>query len=406
MYGQTGVGRCVFDKEDKFIAYAPISCTRWSIGIALPVHEVIAPAISTRERISSVVAQTRNYVEGQKVWSLCILLAVFVALFVLVWILATTLSKRLTKPIVDLNEGVMVVGAGNLDYHLNVKTGDEIEDLAAAFNKMTTDLKVYIENLRATTAAKERIENELQIANQIQADMLPRIFPPFPDRKEFEIFAVMKPAKEVGGDFFDFFFLEDDRLCFLIGDVSGKGVPAALFMVITKTLLRTSALQRNKTAADVLFSVNNLLCPDNDALMFVTAFCAILNVKTGEVEYANAGHNPPLLKNGAKNYEFLTMKKNMALAVVENTPYALGHFSMGPGDMVLLYTDGVNEAMNGENKQFSNQRLLDTLNGLDQGSAATLIKTVEREIAQFVGDTPRSDDITMVGVKFFGAENR
>ena len=215
----------------------------------------------------------------------------------------------------------------------------------------------------------------------------------------------MKPAKEVGGDFFDFFFLEDDRLCFLIGDVSGKGVPAALFMVITKTLLRTSALQRNKTAADVLFSVNNLLCPDNDALMFVTAFCAILNVKTGEVEYANAGHNPPLLKNGAKNYEFLTMKKNMALAVVENTSYALGHFSMGPGDMVLLYTDGVNEAMNGENEQFSNRRLLDTLNGLDQGSAATLIKTVEREIAQFVGDTPRSDDITMVGVKFFGAEN-
>jgi len=400
--GQTGVGRCVIDTEEKFIAFAPVPCTRWSIGIVRPVKEVVAPAAFTRGRIAQAIGSTRDYVEKEKVLSLVVLLAVFAVLIAGISFLAVKLSRKLTKPIVDLDAGVTVVGAGNLDYRLDVRTGDEIEELAKAFNAMTANLKAYIENLRATTAAKERIENELQIATQIQADMLPRIFPPFPDRKEFDIFAVMKPAKEVGGDFFDFFFLQDGRLCFLIGDVSGKGVPAALFMVITKTLLRTSALQQSSTAADVLYHVNNLLCPDNDALMFVTVFCAILNVETGEVEYANAGHNPPALRAGTGDYKFLAMKKNPALAVVQDAPYALGRFTMNPGDSILLYTDGVNEAMDSAGRQFSNERLLATLNGGGDASSEVLVKNVERKIAEHTGDAPRSDDITMVAVKFFG----
>ncbi|HEX3030477.1 MAG TPA: SpoIIE family protein phosphatase, partial [Clostridia bacterium] len=232
-------------------------------------------------------------------------------------LLSFYLSKRITNPLTKLNKGAEVIGNGDLDYFINVKTGDEIEDLAYAFNNMTSRLKENIENLKATTAEKERIQSELKIAQKIQTSMLPRIFPPFPERKEFSLFALMEPAKEVGGDFYDFFLISENKLCFVIGDVSGKGVPAALFMVIAKTLIKNQALS-GCSAAETLFNANNLLCMENEEMMFVTVFIGILNTETGEMEYSNAGHNPPLICRKGGEFEYIKPKKSFVLAGMEN----------------------------------------------------------------------------------------
>jgi sigma-B regulation protein RsbU (phosphoserine phosphatase) len=282
-----------------------------------------------------------------------------------------------------------------------LKTGDEIEDLANTFNTMTSNLKTYMENLRETTAAKERIESDLRIAGEIQASMLPRTFPPFPNRKEVDIFATIEPAKEVGGDFYDFFFVKENKLCFLIGDVSGKGVPAALFMAATKTLLKNEAL-RDISSGEILFQVNNTLCPDNDACMFATIACAILNTETGEVELSNAGHNPPLIYRGSRGFEFVDVPKGIAAGVMEDTGYDKIKLTLKPGDIIFLYTDGVTEAMNPEGELFSEERLRQCLSVLKPKDVENVINLVRAEITTFVREALQADDITMLALEFKG----
>ena len=208
-------------------------------------------------------------------------------------------------------------------------TGDEIEELADSFNKMTSDLQSYIRDLNDTTAAKERIESELRIATEIQISMLPRIFPPYPEREEFDVYATMTPAKEVGGDFYDFFLVAENKFCFIIGDVCGKGVPAALFMAISKTLLKMEALAGNEPAA-VLEYVNNTLYPDNDSSMFFTGLCAILDTDTGEINMANAGHNPPLLSSGNDRFEFIKLTRGIPVGPMPDAKYQSTHLTLSP----------------------------------------------------------------------------
>jgi sigma-B regulation protein RsbU (phosphoserine phosphatase) len=309
------------------------------------------------------------------------------------------MGRGMTASIVKLTDGVKYIAEGDLDKKVEVYSRDEVEDLANAFNKMTDDLKTYIKNLRETTAAKERIESELKIAHDIQTSMLPRIFPPFPDRKEFDIFATMAPAKEVGGDFYDFFLIDENKLCFLIGDVSGKGVPAALFMVISKTLLKTEAL-RDSSPDKVLFEVNNILFPDNDACMFATVFCVILNIETGELQFANAGHNPPLLCLDGKDFEFIKVKKGFVIGGMENTKFVSEKITLKPGDIFFLYTDGVTEAKNPENQLFSDERLKQILSNLKGKDVTEIIQEVRAEVDTFAQGTPQFDDITMLALKF------
>jgi sigma-B regulation protein RsbU (phosphoserine phosphatase) len=252
-------------------------------------------------------------------------------------------------------------------------------------------------------AAKERIESDLKVAHDIQVSMLPRIFPPFPERKEVTIFAAMEPAKEVGGDFFDLFFIDDRKLCFLVGDVSEKGVPAALFMVITKVLLKTEATQRGSASlGEVFYRVNNMLCPDNDACMFVTVFCAVLDVETGELEYANAGHNPPLLCRGGGAFEFVDVPSGVPLGVQENAPFVSHQMVLRPKDSILLYTDGVTEAMNPAGEQFSGPRLKRVLDENRDKTMKELIVSIKTEVSRFAGSAPQFDDITMVALEYHG----
>jgi sigma-B regulation protein RsbU (phosphoserine phosphatase) len=259
-------------------------------------------------------------------------------------------------------------------------------------------VKRFIENLRAETAARERIESELRIAQQIQASMLPSVFP---QKKEFDIFAMMDPAKEVGGDFYDFFFIDENRLCFVIGDVSGKGVPAALFMAITKTLIKTEAM-RGLAADEVLARVNNILCPDNQTCLFVTVFFSILDIRTGQVEYSNGGHNPPLIMRANGDIDFINVPSGFVVGVMENAKCDDNRLSLTPNDTIFLYTDGVTEAMNPQRKLFSEERLKSCLIDFKDKEIKDIIKLLRQEIASYAKGEPQSDDITMLAVKFKG----
>jgi sigma-B regulation protein RsbU (phosphoserine phosphatase) len=267
-----------------------------------------------------------------------------------------------------------------------------------AINLIQLSIKRFIENLKAETAARERIESELRIAAEIQTSMLPRVFP---QRKEFEIFALMDPAKEVGGDFYDFFFVGGDRLCFNIGDVSGKGVPAALFMAITKTLLKTEAL-RGLSSEEVVNQVNNILYPDNQTCMFVTIFCIILNLETGEIEFANGGHNPPLISTDSGGFEFMQVPKGFVIGAMENSKCGSAKTILKPGDTIFLYTDGVTEAMSPQSQLFSEERLKACLIKLKDRGITEIIQGTLEEIRTFAQGAPQSDDITMVALRFKG----
>jgi serine phosphatase RsbU (regulator of sigma subunit)/anti-sigma regulatory factor (Ser/Thr protein kinase) len=274
------------------------------------------------------------------------------------------------------------------------------KDPAMAIDLIQLSIKRFIENLKAETAARERIESELRIAQEIQASMLPSVFPV---RKEFEIYAMMDPAKEVGGDFYDFFFVDEKHLCFVIGDVSGKGVPAALFMAISKTLIKTEAKQGLSTD-EVLSVVNSILAQDNQTCLFVTVFCAILNIETGEIEFANGGHNPPLVCTSVGCYDYMKMACGFVIGVMDNMKCENQRLSLKPGDTIFLYTDGVTEAMDPERKQFGEARLKDILSNHKDKDIKGLINTMRQDVFDFVRGAPQSDDITMLAVRYNGKQ--
>ena len=282
---------------------------------------------------------------------------------------------------------------------IEITTGDEIESLSDAMKKMEQDIKDYIANLTAVTAEKERIGAELNVATQIQADMLPRIFPTFTDKKEYELFASMDPAKEVGGDFYDFFIIDDTHLGLVVADVSGKGVPAALFMVIAKTLIKNRAMMGG-TPGEVLAYANDQLCEGNDAELFVTVWFAIIDVTTGKGIAANAGHEHPAIRRAGGQFELSIYKHSVAVATMEGIKFREHEFELGHGDTLFCYTDGVTEATDAHNVLFGNDRLLAALNKDPDANAEQICKNVKESINKFVGEAPQFDDITMLCVKF------
>ena len=286
---------------------------------------------------------------------------------------------------------------------LELRTGDEVELLANSFRKMEEDMISYIRSFVAVTAEKERIGAELNVATQIQADMLPRIFPAFPDREEFDIYATMDPAKEVGGDFYDFFLVDDDHLAMVIADVSGKGVPAALFMVIAKTLIKNHA--QNKDCPSAVFTqTNEQLCEGNDAGLFVTAWMGLLEISTGKFTYVNAGHNPPLLKHADGQFEWLKSRPGFVLAGMEGVRYREFTMELTPGDVLYLYTDGVTEATDANQELFGEARLQAALNEVSDLPVHKLLPKIKERIDAFVGEAEQFDDITMLGLSYRNKE--
>jgi sigma-B regulation protein RsbU (phosphoserine phosphatase) len=274
-------------------------------------------------------------------------------------------------------------------------------DPGLATNLMEVVLKRMLGQLKTEIEARERINAELRVARNIQASMLPRVFPPFPDRKDFELYAVMEPANEVGGDFYDFFLIEETKLCVLVGDVSGKGVPAALLMAVSKTLLRREAMQGYSTNA-ILARVNNVLCAENHECMFLTVFCLILNTQTGEAEYCSAGHNPPLFRARDGSVRFVDAKPGLVLGYEANFSWESKRLSFKPGDVVLLYTDGVTEAENSKQQHFSDERFRAALSNLRCTDLTEIVNGLRQDIARHTEAHPQSDDITLLALRFNG----
>lgn len=281
--------------------------------------------------------------------------------------------------------------AGLLEYRLKLGGGALL--LILLFLAISGRL-IYV------SAARERIQGELNLATDIQAGLLPRIFPAFPHRQDFDIYASMDPAKEVGGDFYDFFFIDDDHLCFLVADVSDKGVPAALYMMVAKTLLKSEG-QRLGDPAGILSSVNNTLSADNDSCMFTTVLCAILNTRNGEVRIANAGHNPPLLVD-AQGVRYQHLKTGLVLGPMTGMTYENERIVLKPGDTLFFYTDGVTEAHNSEGSLYGDQRLLAALEQCPRQNPSEMIHCIRAEVARHAHGAPQSDDVTMLAITYRG----
>ena len=308
------------------------------------------------------------------------------------------LLTQATGDFIQSNEEELAAGTATVNVP-PIRTGDEVELLADSFRKMEEDMISYIREFMKATAEKERIGAELNVATQIQADMLPRIFPAFPERQEFEVYATMNPAKEVGGDFYDFFLVDDDHLAVVIADVSGKGVPAALFMVIAKKKKKNHA-QNRETPGEVFTQTNAQLCEGNDAGLFVTAWMGVLEISTGKFVYVNAGHNPPLLKRAGGQYEWLKSRPGFVLAGMEGIRYRENTLELMPGDTLYLYTDGVTEATSSAQELYGEERLQAALNEASELPVSQLLPRIKNCIDTFVGDAEQFDDITMLGLQY------
>ena len=338
------------------------------------------------------------------IFYMIVIALILLALYVVFSYIA--LKQNLIGPLLTIKNNVSSFARNNAqpDDTLDaIKTGDEMQDLAEEISSMEKDIVNYIDSIKTITAEKERISAELDVAAKIQSDMLPSDFPPFPDRKEFDIYATMDPAKIVGGDFYDFFFLDDDHLVIVMADVSGKGIPAALFMVNAKTSIKNRTLNGGKLSpSQVLYDVNNQLCEGNDAELFVTVWLGILEISTGKVVEANAGHEHPAVRKAGGEFELVKYKHSPAVATLPGLKFRENEFTLDPGDSLFIYTDGVTEATNSEDKLFKTDGLLRVLNSEPDADARRMCEIVAEGIDEFVGDAPQFDDITMLGFKYLG----
>ncbi len=316
---------------------------------------------------------------------------------------AVSITKRITDPLNTITRRVASMGIRNRQFLMEdvYRTGDEIEVLAESFAKQSARTRLYIEQIKRVTAEKERIGAELDMASRIQVSQLPRLFPPFPERKEFSLYASMTPAKEVGGDFYDFFMIDDDHIGFVMADVSGKGVPAALLMMVSRVLIKSS-LQNGNSPAETLENVNNQLCESNDADFFVTVWVAVLEISSGKGLAANAGHEHPVLRRAGGSYELQIYRHSLPIGVMRDLPFKQHSFQLNPGDSFFVYTDGVAEATDGDKELFGTERMLDALNREPEAQPEQVLLNLSQEIHRFVNGAEQFDDITMMCFRYSG----
>ncbi|MCR5725183.1 MAG: SpoIIE family protein phosphatase [Treponema sp.] len=382
----------VMEKGENYIRFT-YNNTGGHVTTSVPVRtaggEIVAimSIVKPLSEVRSFKATYRNTVA----LSSTLITLFFVAIFVLM------LLFRVVRPITVVTKETshFAQHPGHVSKALaKIRGKNELAVLARSVEKMSADTKRYIEDLTHITAEKERIGAELNVATQIQADMLPRVFPPYENHPEIELFASMQPAKEVGGDFYDFFLADDDHFAVVVGDVSGKGVPASLFMVIAKTLIHNAAMHSLRPG-DILQNINSQLCEGNDAGLFVTCWLGILTLSTGELVFCNAGHNQPIVcQNGS--FRFLDTQPNLMLAAMEGMPYTEHRLTLAQGDRIFIYTDGVTEATDAGNQLYGEERLLDAISKTAGMTSREVLAEIRKDIDSFVQAAPQFDDITML----------
>ena len=373
--GQEGMRKITLDGVPTYVFFKPLKTTGWSVAIVCPERDIFG----AYKRLGRIVT----------------LIVIFGLLLLL--IASIRVVSRELAPLRRLARQAETIAAGRFDETLPpLDRQDEIGQLTNSFSNMQSSLVSYIDELTATTANKERIENELRIARGIQMGMLPRIFPPFPERDDVDLYALMQPAKEVGGDLYDFLII-NEKLYFCIGDVSGKGIPASLVMAVARNLFRV-VCQQEVGPAEIARQINDAVAAENEQLMFVTMFFGVIDLKTGRMEWCNCGHNPPVVLE-AEGARFLDVVPNTPLGVCMGWNFVGEHIDDIRGVPLLLYTDGLNEAENTAHEQFGNDRMLRQAACTPFTTAAELIFSMQRAVAQFVDGAEASDDLTMLCLK-------
>jgi sigma-B regulation protein RsbU (phosphoserine phosphatase) len=361
-----------------WLYYAPLSSIGWSLGVVVPEQELLESVTQLGRTIILIV----------------------LAGLLLKTIIVMLIARRITRPLKDLSATTVAIAGGNLDAKLpDIQRGDEIGTLARSFEEMRLALKDYIRNLTETTVAKERIESELKIARNIQMSFLPKAFPPLPGKNIVEISARLEPAREIGGDLYDYCLIDENHLFFAVGDVSDKGIPAALFMAVTKTLLKGIA-ETGMDPSEILRRCNVELCGENDSLMFVTVFCGILDLRTGRLQYSNAGHEHPIIVRRGGQPEILPVPEGFFLGVEEDSRYQTMEIELDPEDKLIVYTDGVTEAVNAEQKMYSHAKLMDTVRSCSSLSAEAIAAKILESVHQYSLGIAQADDITVLAVSF------
>ena len=350
-------------------------------------------------QMASIIEERNSFV--RKVLITMILVAAAVSLGQVFY-----LGRRLLHPLQIITKEASRFASENemRDEKLSsvIKNRDEIGQLARAIDQMEEQIQSYVEKITSITAEEEKMRTELSLAARIQLEALPGTFPAFPDRNEFDIYASMKPAKDVGGDFYDFFLVDDDHLCLVIADVSGKGIPAALFMMVSRTILANIAMM-GMSPKEVLEKANEAICANNKEEMFVTVWLGILEISTGKVTAANAGHEYPVLKKPDQDFEILIDKHGFVLGGMEEVKYREYEFDMEPGAKLFLYTDGLPEATDNEQNMFGVELMMDALNESLNLSTKEILDHMKGRVDGFVGSAPQFDDLTMLCIEYFGS---
>ena len=362
-----------------------------------------AGLICVETDISRINADLHRYLR-----TVLLISAGLTAVVVLLYLFRT--DKHLIEPIVQVaqrSDDFVKKMQGNAEpdelifEKVPVRTDDELKLLADNVKSMADGVAAYMTNLKAATAEKERIGTELALATKLQAAFLPSIFPPFPDRKEFDIYASMDPAKEVGGDFYDFYLIDDDHLCLLVADVSGKGIPAALFMMVSKIILQSCAML-GRSASEILTKTNEAICSNNKENMFVTVWVGILEISTGRLTCANAGHEYPALMRKDGSFELYHDRHGIAIGAMDGVKYREYELTVSPGDKLFVYTDGLPEAADANNAMFGTERMLSALNERKEAAPEELLKAVRSQVDAFVGSAEQFDDLTMLCIEYHG----
>ena len=400
---ERGVALVEIDGVQEYVAYAPMKTVGWSLLTVLPREEVEEPAAELQQDLNRISEQaTSNARRSIQIYYAIAVLMCLAAVLASV-INSYKLSKRIVEPIQKLTREVKKTDGDNLDFTWNLDTGDEIQTLADSFRSLTQRMKEYIRDIQAITSERERIEAELTLSARIQNSMLPNIFPPYPSRPEFDIYAKMNPARQVGGDFYDFFMIDEDHLCLVIADVSGKGVPAALFMMISKMILQNCA-KMCSTIPEILEKTNELICDNNPEEMFVTVWIGILEISTGKLTAANAGHEYPIIMQPGEQYELLRDKHGFVLGAMEEVKYKEYEVMLRPGARVFIYTDGLTEASDPDNKMFGTERMLDSLNRRTDASLMEVLQGIQNDVDAFARGAVQFDDLTMLCLEYKGME--
>jgi phosphoserine phosphatase RsbU/P len=384
------------DNQVIYISYAPVRSMNWGFALFRPASEIMAPAEKTGDAIKTATIVAGKEIDTRTAWILHVFAVLFCILLFIVILLSFLHARIITRPVEALRQGTVAIGKGDLDYRLTIDTGDEFEVLAHSFNTMASDLKQNIEDLRRTTADKERYIKEMEVAKEIQDNFLPEFTPKIPG---IDLAATSIPAMEIGGDLYDFIPVAGDRWGLAIADVSGKGVSAALFMALCSTLIRVSG----GTEADpsvVLEHANQLIYADGRSSMFITLFYGVLDPAKRTFTYVNAGHNSPLLVRGdLPAVRTLDESRCIALGVVPEVNIACAELELEPGDLIVMYTDGVTEAFNPQDEEFGEERLMDYLKEHRKYPVQEIMDGLIEEVRRFCGSRPQSDDITLLIVR-------